>query len=247
MTLRRSELKDNCFYYFYSSFYSFLPSDDLENNHINSGFGTFRKVSNKRTRQRFGMKTFKTKDRLTEDVYAELWVSPTLDSHYITHNYENNLTIADNTPVIEEWLELYPDGDLGHFISKQAKKPQPPILRSEYLNSIVTAITHTTLGLKYLHSRNYLHRDIKPQNIVYNEALQSWAITDLGTVALSTSTFQSSVTGKVGTPFVFLLLLFKRHIVFLASSSRPSYFLFNTFVEKGIFMRSAQLSFCASR
>ena len=149
------------------------------------------------------MKIFNTRDKLTEDVYTELWISPTLNSHYITHNYENKLTISNSIPVIEEWLELYPDGDLAHFISHcQANNPEH-ILRSGYLKSIVTALTHTTLGLKYLHSRNYLHRDIKPQNIVYNQSMETWAITDLGTVALSTSTFQSSVRGSVGTPFAF--------------------------------------------
>ena len=197
-------------------FFSSFPLPDIrDGDDINSGFGTFHTVHNKTTvKQRFGQKRFKTQQKLTEDVYTELWVSPTLDSHFITHNYENNLTLSDDTPVIEEWLELYPDGDLGHFIRNQQGTNKAHILSSDYLESIVTAITHTTLGLKYLHSRNYLHRDIKPQNIVFNKAEKRWAITDLGTVVLSTSTFQSSVNGMVGTAFAFLLLFFRHHLLF---------------------------------
>ena len=112
---------------------------------------------------------------------------------------------------VEIWMDYFKDGNLQQYIGKQNKE-----LTDEYLDDIRIMLTHATLGLRYLHMRNYYHRDIKPANIVRHN--ERWALTDLGMIIRNNSTLRSQIKSKQGTPFAFSALLL---LLYLHSSYYP--------------------------
>ena len=98
---------------------------------------------------------------------------------------------SNKSPSIQIWMDNYPCGDLHHYIKKNGQsRPN--------LDVVLAMITHTTLGLKFLHDRNYLHRDIKPQNIMRKQD-GTWVLVDLG-MLFPNSTLQERINSTDGTP-----------------------------------------------
>lgn len=63
---------------------------------------------------------------------------------------------------------------------------------------LALCLKRTARGLKFLHSVNVVHRDIKPASILY-EAKGNWKISDLGLARL----IETSMIPKTGTSAYF--------------------------------------------
>ena len=72
-------------------------------------------------------------------------------------------------------LEYCDGGDLMNLQAKQPNKVFTLALATEYISQVI-------LGLESLHRRGYLHRDIKPQNVLVKEekGLKVFKIADFG-------------------------------------------------------------------
>ena len=83
------------------------------------------------------------------------------------------------------------------------EKPSNPVIVGnscelvESAHNIWTIGAHVARGLQFLHSRNYVHRDLNPKNgmfslslltiVLYHHQTQSWKITDFGITGEATS------------------------------------------------------------
>ena len=77
------------------------------------------------------------------------------------------------------------EGDLQQFIDEK--------IVGKLVNQATTlqaAVTHISNGLKYLHENNYLHRDLKPGNVLYT--IHSSLLFKIGDFGLAKSISSSS-------------------------------------------------------
>jgi serine/threonine protein kinase len=93
------------------------------------------------------------------------------------------------TRIVVILMEYVKDGDLRHYLgSIQESKRLPTSFALEIINGILR-------GLVYIHSRNMLHLDIKPENILLEGRIPK--IADLGTSKFKNRTIGSIVLGTV--------------------------------------------------
>ena len=125
-----------------------------------------------------------------DEILNEVKVMSQVNHNHIIKYYhsflENGLLY-----IVMEYCKL---GDLGQLIKKQNKEPFDE-------NIIWTYLIQISQGLKYLHDKRILHRDLKPQNI-FLQSENNIKIGDLGLGRiLSTNTIQAR--SGVGTPLYF--------------------------------------------
>jgi serine/threonine protein kinase len=93
------------------------------------------------------------------------------------------------TRIVVILMEYVKDGDLRHYLGGiQEPKRLPTSFALEIINGILK-------GLVYIHSRNMLHLDIKPENILLEGRIPK--IADLGTSKFKDRTVGSIVLGTV--------------------------------------------------
>ena len=80
---------------------------------------------------------------------------------YIHHNFISNLYFSfqdkDNLYLI---LDYFSGGDLRYYLNKHIQFNEKQI--KFFISNII-------ISLKYLHQNNILHRDMKPENLVFDE------------------------------------------------------------------------------
>lgn len=88
------------------------------------------------------------------------------------------------------------EGDLFKFLSKRNKLffEGTPV-SDETARKLQLCMKQVAEGLKFLHENDIVHRDMKPDNILYDHG-SNWKISDLGL----TKVVDSLMTPRVGTP-----------------------------------------------
>ena len=92
-------------------------------------------------------------------------------------------------------MEHAEGGDLDKYI-EQRKKENKPLSEQQVIEWLIQLL----LGLKYIHEKKVVHRDLKPDNIFLTSD-QQLKIGDFGISKLMSETFDMAKT-KIGTPFV---------------------------------------------
>ena len=66
--------------------------------------------------------------------------------------------------------------------------PFSPLHANEYVNHCSQALTHIAQKLEQLHHSGWVHRDIKPGNILRLPKLHAWTLMDFGCAARAGTT-----------------------------------------------------------
>lgn len=125
-------------------------------------------------------------DKLRKRFIREFNVQKELSSQYIMPVYDSNLEID------EPWFTMpLAEKNFSEQIAFDRKNGQIS----------TTALADILNGLEYLHELGYIHRDLKPDNILYYNG--SWRVTDFGLVSLpSNNTTQlTSVNSAWGSQY----------------------------------------------
>jgi serine/threonine protein kinase len=125
-------------------------------------------------------------DELRERFVREARIAARLQHPNIVTIYDIVAT-ADRGFIIMEFIE---GQSLESLISERKRLPMPEAL--EVLTQLASAID-------YAHSRNVVHRDVKPVNILVSKALWLW-VTDFGIAKSELSTNLTMAGGVLGTP-----------------------------------------------
>ena len=109
---------------------------------------------------------------------------------YIVKYYDSFVDSDNNLNIIMEYCD---SGDLNSFINK-LKKEKKYLTEEEIWHYFI----QISLGLAYIHSKNILHRDLKPMNIFLTNKNQV-KIGDLGVAKLLSANANASTC--IGTPY----------------------------------------------
>ena len=146
---------------------------DILGNLGEGSFGTCYKVRNKNDDKIYVMKriSIASKKEELEEIRQEAKILSTLDSDYIVKFYDS----FENENYFTIIMEYCEGLDLSHFISEHCKNQ-----KNIEKNIIYHIISDTCLGLKEIHNKKLIHRDIKPQNLFLTKDLRV-KIGDFGT------------------------------------------------------------------
>ena len=105
-------------------------------------------------------------------------------------NHPNIVRIYGRLFIIMEWLD---GGTLRDRLQKQAGRPLE-------IGWAIATIGQVCEGLSYAHSQGVIHRDVKPENIMFSGDNQSVKIVDFGIARLTEQRSQTSMGVILGTP-----------------------------------------------
>eukprot|EP00347_Sterkiella_histriomuscorum_P015997 403354893 len=118
------------------------------------GMGSFVDVCSYSTKQLYAIKTFQ--EQPTEQDLIEVSIMKGIKSQYLCEVIEFFKTDNNEYKIVQEYAQF---GDLKKYCEKTYNWNIPEHLAKEWLACVV-------LGLKELHSRDIIHRDIKAENIL---------------------------------------------------------------------------------
>ncbi len=125
-------------------------------------------------------------DELRERFVREARIAARLQHPNIVTIYDIVAT-ADRGFIIMEFIE---GQSLDSLISERKRLTMPEALR---------VLTQLAGAIDYAHSRNVVHRDVKPVNILVSKSLWLW-VTDFGIAKSELSTNLTMAGGVLGTP-----------------------------------------------
>jgi NIMA (never in mitosis gene a)-related kinase len=106
-------------------------------------------------------------------------------------NYHNSVTKQEELYVCI-LMPLYTHGDLAIHLQRRSVEEQN-FTEDELLDWMI----QITQGVNHLHSKEFMHRDLKPGNIFLSNDVKSLAIGDFGLAREMESTFASTVAGTL--------------------------------------------------
>lgn len=77
----------------------------------------------------------------------------------------NENTIPEGTPCLGIAFEYMEKGDLAHSFNTEDFYDSGKFEKDKFVNKLRSILCHMICALKYLHDRNIIHSDIKPQNM----------------------------------------------------------------------------------
>lgn len=146
---------------------------------------------------RLVMKEISLSDKTRATAEVEVKVLSNMKHPYIVKYWESFC----NDQLLCIVMDYCEGGDLSQYIAK-CRRQRSPIPE----NQVVRWFTQMCLALKYMHEKNILHRDIKPQNVFLtkkgNSELPCAKIADFG-IAKVLKDAQTLAQSLVGTPYYF--------------------------------------------
>eukprot|EP00347_Sterkiella_histriomuscorum_P000138 403377024 len=137
-------------------------SELKERFHVDTSIGTgsYGNVYKVTKRQTYAMKVYKQDiSEICERDLVELNIMTQIKSKYICQVIDSFISSSKQLCAVSELARF---GNLKEYCDREFKEKIPEELVKQW-------IAQTALGLKELHSRNIIHRDIKPQNILVFE------------------------------------------------------------------------------
>lgn len=136
-----------------------------------------------------------------EETLNEAKVFASIPPHPFIVRYRRSYILEDQLCII---MEHCAGGDMHRRIQRHRK-------RNERFKEgqIILWLAQALLGLKHLHERHILHRDLKPQNLFLNER-DDLLIGDFGIAKILSSTHCCAKT-TIGTPYYFSPELCQQH------------------------------------
>eukprot|EP00301_Raphidiophrys_heterophryoidea_P002866 c11326_g1_i3.p1 GENE.c11326_g1_i3~~c11326_g1_i3.p1 ORF type:complete len:461 (-),score=88.04 c11326_g1_i3:63-1445(-) len=151
------------------------------------GFGKVHAVTKRDTGQLYAMKTLSkaqvVKRSMTEFVLREQMMLAKLESAFIV----NLLYSFQDRDCLYMCMDMMIGGDLKYQLGVLGRMPE---------NMVRFYAIELAYGIQYLHDRGYVHRDIKPQNIMFDQD-GHMRLTDMG-LAMECNQNQT-VNGRSGT------------------------------------------------
>jgi serine/threonine protein kinase len=130
----------------------------------------------------------------------EAWIAGQLEHQGITRVYGR----GEENGIHFFAMELADGGSLADYI-KQVRSEVPPgkdvsdTIRSEYFRSILEKFIEIAMALEHVHEHGFVHRDIKPHNILLSGPDKRFKLTDFGIAHADDMTRMTRAGDFVGT------------------------------------------------
>lgn len=190
----------------------FIELDDYELNDTKIGGGSLGAVYtalNKKDGKQYAVKIFDFIDNpraaLQASIIQEALIYNTLNHPAIEKLYGINLHSFDDENALKPTFisEYYPKGSLDNILS--AERQSLADIEWNYTKKIINllGISH---GMNYIHSKNIIHRNLKPSNILINDQLFP-IISDFGLADFYSK--EEEMEEQMGTPLFMAPEIFK--------------------------------------
>ena len=124
------------------------------------GFGSVYKVKNTKDNNVYAIKAIKINEDNKEEIEKEINNLKSFNSDYIVKYFES----FNNNNYFYIVMEYCDDSDLSVFIAEHKKNNH--LIDEQKIFDITYSIC---LGLKEIHNKNIIHRDLRPKNIFMNK------------------------------------------------------------------------------
>ena len=124
------------------------------------GFGSVYKVLDTNDNNIYAIKRIKISNNNIKDIENEINILKNLDSEYIVKYYDS-FQVGNNFYIVMEYCD---SSDLYNFIKEHRENNK--LIDIKIIFEIINNICQ---GLKVIHNKNIIHRDLRPKNIFMNK------------------------------------------------------------------------------
>ncbi len=168
------------------------------------GMGTIYRAYDESMKRPVALKVLHSSLEISERAQSrfvrEAWIAGQLDHPNIVKVYSR----GEENKVSYLAMELAEGGSLNDFI-KQARESIPAgsdvtgTIDREYINDILQKFVELAGALEHIHSKGFIHRDIKPHNILLSDPDKKFKVTDFGIAHADDMTRMTRAGDFIGT------------------------------------------------